>query len=118
MNYFNNFSDFLEKNKTNVFSLRALKKNFTPYEQDQKFTDESCYELVFENCVIDTVVNLSNDYLIGFRNTYIDSDIVDNEYTYNIIISEDILYFKLSDILLRDVTLDWLNQLEECGLRE
>jgi len=116
MNYFDNMPEFLEKNKSNVYSLQVIKKVFTPYEQNEKFSDEDIYETVFDTCVIDTVINLGNDYLIGFRLTYINTDIIDDEYKSEIIIDSDISYYKLSEILLTDITLQWLNDLKECGL--
>lgn len=71
-----------------VFRMWVFKKMFTPYEQDEKFSDESVY--VDDTCkfvMIKEIIELADgDYLIGFQDA--DSD---NEY---------LEYFKLSEIRL------------------
>lgn len=71
-----------------VFRLWVFKRMFTPYEQEEKFTDESVYE--DDTCkfvMIKEIIELADgDYLIGFQ----DAD-RDDEY---------LEYFKLSEIRL------------------
>ena len=71
-----------------VFRMWVFKKMFTPYEQDEKFSDESVY--VDDTCkfvMIKEIIELADgDYLIGFQDA--DSD---NLY---------LEYFKLSEIRL------------------
>lgn len=58
---------WLHDNENRVFRLWVFKKMFTPYEQEQKFLDESVYECDECNFVyIREIINLNNgDYLIG-----------------------------------------------------
>ena len=71
-----------------VFRMWVFKKMFTPYEQDEKFSDESVY--VDDTCkfvMIKEIIELADgDYLIGFQDA--DSDI------------EYLEYLKLSEIRL------------------
>ena len=71
-----------------VFRMWVFKKMFTPYEQDEKFSDESVY--VDDTCnlvMIKELIELPDgDLLIGFQDT--DSD---NLY---------LEYYKLSEIRL------------------
>ena len=71
-----------------VFRLWVFKKMFTPYEQDEKFSDESVYvDDVCKFVMIKELIELPDgDLLIGFQDA--DSD---NEY---------LEYFKLSEIRL------------------
>ena len=71
-----------------VFRLWVFKKMFTPYEQDEKFSDESVYEDdVCKYVMIKELIELPDgDLLIGFQDA--DSD---NLY---------LEYFKLSEIRL------------------
>ena len=71
-----------------VFRLWVFKKMFTPYEQDEKFLDESVY--VDDTCkfvMIKELIELPDgDLLIGFQDT-------DNDNLY-------LEYYKLSEIRL------------------
>lgn len=71
-----------------VFRLWVFKKMFTPYEQEQKFIDESIFEDVHCKLVrIKELIELADgDYLIGFQET-------DRDDLY-------IEYYKLSEIRL------------------
>lgn len=71
-----------------VFRMWIFKRMFTPYEQDEKFSDESIYE--DDTCkfvMIKELIELADgDYLIGFQD-------VDRDDLY-------IEYYKLSEIRL------------------
>ena len=71
-----------------VFRMWIFKKMFTPYEQDEKFLDESVY--VDDTCkfvMIKELIELPDgDLLIGFQDT-------DNDNLY-------LEYYKLSEIRL------------------
>ena len=71
-----------------VFRMWIFKKMFTPYEQDEKFSDESVY--VDDTCkfvMIKELIELPDgDLLIGFQDT-------DNDNLY-------LEYYKLSEIRL------------------
>ena len=71
-----------------VFRMWVFKKMFTPYEQDEKFLDESVY--VDDTCkfvMIKELIELPDgDLLIGFQDT-------DNDNLY-------LEYYKLSEIRL------------------
>lgn len=71
-----------------VFRMWVFKRMFTPYEQDEKFSDESVYE--DDTCkfvMIKEIIELADgDYLIGFQDA-------DRDDLY-------IEYYKLSEIRL------------------
>lgn len=83
-----------------VFRMWVFKRMFTPYEQDEKFSDESIYEdTTCKFVMIKEIIELADgDYLIGFQDA--DSD---NEY---------LEYFKLSEIRL-DYRLEDKERLED-----
>lgn len=74
-----------------VFRMWVFKRMFTPYEQEEKFTDESVYE--DDTCkfvMIKEIIELADgDYLIGFQ----DADDADSDNLY-------LEYYKLSEIRL------------------
>ena len=74
-----------------VFRMWVFKKMFTPYEQDEKFLDESVY--VDDTCkfvIIKEMIELPDgDLLIGFQ----DADDADSDNLY-------LKYYKLSEIRL------------------
>ena len=74
-----------------VFRMWVFKKMFTPYEQDEKFSDESVY--VDDTCkfvMIKELIELPDgDLLIGFQ----DADDADSDNLY-------LEYYKLSEIRL------------------
>ena len=71
-----------------VFRMWVFKKMFTPYEQDEKFSDESVYvDDICKFVMIKELIELPDgDLLIGFQD-------VDNDNKY-------LEYFKLSEIRL------------------
>ena len=71
-----------------VFRMWVFKKMFTPYEQEQKFIDESVYEDVHCKLVrIKELIELADgDYLIGFQDAKRDIEYLE--------------YLKLSEIRL------------------
>ena len=77
-----------DEGEDRVFRLWVFKKMFTPYEQEQKFIDESVYEDVHCKFVrIKELIELADgDYLIGFQDA--ESNI------------EYLEYLKLSEIRL------------------
>lgn len=77
-----------------VFRFWVFRRIFTPYEQEQKFSDESQYE--DNSCklgYIRELINLENgDYLIGF-------ELVINEYG-EVEDTTSLEYYKFSEIRL------------------
>ena len=73
-----------------IYRFVVYKKIFTPYEQEQKFTDESQFEDThYRLGFIEEAIEIGNgEWLLGFR------EIVDEE------VCSYISYFKLSDIQL------------------
>ena len=71
-----------------VFRMWVFKKMFTPYEQDEKFSDESVYvDDICKYVMIKEIIELPDgDLLIGFQDT-------DNDNLY-------LEYYKLSEIRL------------------
>lgn len=79
------FSD----NSDRIYRFMVYKKLFTPYEQEQKFSDESQFEDThYRFGFIEEAIELGHgEWLLGLR------EIIDGEVY-------DINYFKLSDIQL------------------
>ena len=79
------FSD----NSDRIYRFMVYKKLFTPYEQEQKFSDESQFEDThYRFGFIEEAIELGyGEWLLGLR------EIIDGEVY-------DINYFKLSDIQL------------------
>lgn len=77
-------------NKGRVYRYVVYKKMFTPYEQEQKFSDESQFEDTHMTAaLIEEAIPLGNgDWLFGFR------QIIDGK------LSEYVDYLRLSDIRL------------------
>ena len=68
VNVENNFLDFIKKNKGVVFRYWVYRRGFTPYEQENKFSDESMFEdIECTNAFIEECIYLPDgDVLIGF----------------------------------------------------
>ena len=82
---YKNLEEFFEANQNTVFRYWIYKKMFTPYEQENKFVDESIFtdpHAYFGR--IQSIVSLQNgDYLLGILRT-------DND--------DYVHYYKLSEI--------------------
>lgn len=95
--------DFAEWAKDKYFSIDKLKEIFTPYEQDEKFEDESIQERVSDNCFIVDAIQISdNDMLVGIKDYWEQVD--KKTRTYFLEVSSRIVYYKLSQIFLTDIT--------------
>ena len=101
---YNNFLDFMHDNKNTVFRYWIYRRQYTPYEQDQKFTDESVFEDIFcKQAYIRQCIFLPDgDILIGF----VDADI--NSYD-----DKTMQYCKLSEIRLESYSVDQEDEEEE-----
>lgn len=97
------FKEWFESNKNNVFRYVVFKRMFTPYETQSAFTDESVYESnMYSFCKIEEVADLKNgEWLLGLRS--IDSDTFEP--------FEDLQYYRLSEIRLAKFSRD--NRLEQ-----
>ena len=67
-----NMRDWLINKRDQVFAYQVYKRMFTPYEQEQKFTDESEFtDIHYQPARIVEAVELGGgDWLIGFHNLY------------------------------------------------
>ena len=96
MRIHNNIKEFFHAHDGHIFRFWVYKKMFTPYEQDNKFLDESIYEN--EHCyygrIVDVVTLPDNDILIAFQ---IDENYLEGKKDINYV-----SYYKLSEIHL-----DW-----------
>ena len=104
---YDSFSDFVKKNKETIFRYWVYKRLFTPYEQDNKFEDESIFEdALCEIAYIKECISLPNgDFLLGFIPVeYIE----DPDIHYQLID-----YYKLSEIRLMYCQLDEKNKENE-----
>lgn len=65
---------WLEKNEDTVFSFWVYRRGYTPYEQDQKFMDESQFEdSTADTARITEIVRLGEDkYMVGLRIVYVE----------------------------------------------
>ena len=83
-------------NSDRIYRFVVYKKLFTPYEQEQKFSDESQFEDTgYRFGLIEESIDLGHgEWLLGFR------EIIDGG------VSGCISYFKLSDIQLSYFELD------------
>lgn len=88
---YNSFAEYLKSLPPNtIFRLWEYKRMFTPYEQDQKFSDESVY--VNDECdyvrILDVITLPDGDLLLATTYAYSESE------------SSYISYYKLSEISL------------------
>lgn len=73
--FYENFKEWYEANRDNVFRYVVFKKMFTPYEVQSAFMDESIYESdMYSFCKIEEVVDLKNgEWLLGLYSIEEDS---------------------------------------------
>ena len=91
----------LDFNEEKVFKIYRRKDVFTPYEQDQKFSDESVWECVSESARVVEAIELPNkDTLLGFRDIWYDDE--HNEWKLKTPALID--YYPLSEIQLTDIS--------------
>lgn len=97
----------LDFNEEKVFKIYRRKDVFTPYEQDQKFSEESIWECVSESARVVEAIELPNkDTLLGFRNIWYE-DIRDDDNSLvdeRLVTSTFIDYYPLSEIQLTDIS--------------
>lgn len=92
---YNSFVEFILRNQDRVFRYWIYKKLFTPYEQQERFSDESQYESCYANFgVVREVIPLpDHDFLLGIAQVFESkSDLQENH--------AHIDYYKLSEIRL------------------
>lgn len=79
-----------------IINYAVYKRMFTPYEEEQKYSDESCYEDMTHQGYIKEVIELpDNDILLGIVDCY-DKEGFDDDEDYETV--DYIEYFKLSEI--------------------
>lgn len=99
-----------------VFNIKVLKRKFTPYEQDKKFSDEDVWEDYGDCKIIDSIELPDKDILIGVAG--IVGDYETSTYSYP---SSDITYYKLSEVRLTNITEEfygWFHHLKEENLED
>lgn len=89
------FAEFIQKNQDRVFRYWVYKKMFTPYEQEQRFTDECQYESNYANFgVVREVIPLpDNDFLLGIAQVFESMEDLKEDHAH-------VDYYKLSEIRL------------------
>lgn len=94
---YDDFKRFMYDNWNTIFRYWIYRRQYTPYEQDQKFTDESVFEDIFcKQAYIRQCIFLpDDDILIGFVN--VDANSYDDK---------NIQYCKLSEIRLESCSAD------------
>lgn len=93
MQFYQSFPDFLQANENTVFRFWVYRRMFTPYEQQNAFSDESVFEDVHaETGVIRQCIPLGeNDFLLGFQLTF--GEEINEQYS-------NLQFYKLSEIRL------------------
>ena len=83
MKNYGTFSQFLEDKADKVFRFWVYRRMFTPFEQEQKFSDESVYESTYARYgyIKECVPVGDNDYLLGIQPVY-DNEVFDDELEY------------------------------------
>ena len=105
---YDSFANFMYDNWNTVFRYLIYKRQYTPYEQDKKFTDESIYEDIFykEAYIRHCIYLPDGDILIGF----LDAEYSDEEDL------KHIEFCKLSEIRLVSYSADQEDEEEdECN---
>lgn len=120
MDYFGDFETWLhDVAEEKTFEISIIRKIWTPEEMENKYTDEDEYKLFTEYADLVEVIplggtlNKAKDYLLGFKVKWIHTEVVDHEYKSEVCYNDDIVYFKLSDIILTDNTVHWKEELKE-----
>lgn len=91
MRVWNDFSSWAQSHEGKVLSYLVYKRMYTPYEQQQAFSDEDEYtDCHYESGVLVEAVCLGEDWLLGFRS--IDVETME---TYGFV-----QYYRLSEIRL------------------
>ena len=93
---YEDFKSFIEKHSDCIFRMWVYKKMFTPYEQDKKYIDETCYEDVNSRyvCIREYIPLPDGDILLGVQEILDKSDIYTKQSKWFI------EYYKLSEIRL------------------
>lgn len=101
-NCYENMFTWLKANQGKIFRFLIYRRMFTPYEIDEKYSDETVYEDGgnYEYGKIEEVIQLDGDYLVGIKLCYVDYDPCE--------ISERgaITYVRLSEIRLSCFDID------------
>ena len=87
-----------------IFRVSQVKKVFTPYEQEQKFTDEQHTETLGDYRIASSIELPNKELLVGLRPVYVNEEIIDKEFVETLELGENIEYYALKDILLVDIT--------------
>lgn len=105
--------DFLGQSifRKRIYSVFKRKTIFTPEEVSNKYVDQETSEYLGDYLMYLAITLPNNDVLIGFRSTYIDVEIVDHEYHNFQVISKRIEYYKLSEIDITDITVQFNKEL-------
>lgn len=103
----NDFKTFMEDCSNRVWRLSVYRRMFTPYEQDKKYMDETCFENETINAFIEEVITLpDNDILLGVRQVF-DKNSIEHPEEY-----PNLDYYKLSEIRLAFCPYDYDELLE------
>ena len=94
-NFFGDFQTFMQDvGFDRLFGFNIYRKIYTPYEQAEKFVDESMFEDSYSSFgYIREVIPLGYDYLLGIEEVYEDNDYEPSE-------NPTITYYRLSELRL------------------
>ena len=114
MEYFGDFETWLHDiAEDKMFKVERLRKIWTPEELENKYIDQAEYEAVIDYGSLVEVVplggelNNAQDYLLGFKDNWVSTDITNKEFVSQIMSGSEIHYYKLSEITLTDSTEYW-----------
>ena len=119
MGYYGDFMTWYhDVGEDKVFRVELLKEKFTPQEEAEKYSDQEIYDCVHIYANIKEIIPLGEtdkmyDYLLGFKEIWIDCEVIDGEYKYEIKSFDEIKYYRLSQILLIDVTKRWDKEIKD-----
>ena len=88
--FYENIESWLDEHRGRIFRYLVYKKVFTPFEQQEAFSDPSMYESIYyQLCKIEEIILLTDDVLLGLRSVNRDGEV-----------ESDVEYHKLSEIKL------------------
>lgn len=123
MDYYGDFETWLhDVAEEKIFKVQKVRKIWTPEELENKYADEEEYEIVKANATLVEIIplggelNNAQDYLLGFRDNWVHTEIIDKEYKSCVKFDNYVDYYKLSEIILTDNTENWKEELKECGI--
>lgn len=95
---------WIHDNDDKFYGVRKYKKVYTPYEQQKAYSDETQYEWD-KTCKIIEAIEIPNDVLLGLQEySELEEISDDNTIMWKVEKIGGLLYVRLSDIIIEDIT--------------